>query len=125
MCWLPIQVIREQYQRERPAPSVQTTFNYAWGLVRSGNKQDIEEGMKVLWGLYKNQPHLSRECLFYLCIGHLKLGNYSDARKYIVALLKEEPSNTQFEALKDLIDQRVQEEGLTGMAIVGGAAAVS
>ncbi|KAJ3340132.1 hypothetical protein HDU93_007357 [Gonapodya sp. JEL0774] len=102
-----------------------TTFNYGWGLVRSGSKQDVEEGLKVLWGLYKHHPPLSRECLFYLSIGNLKLGNYAEARKFILTLRREEPSNSQFEALNDLIEQRVRDEGVTGMAIVGGAAAVA
>ena len=60
--------------------------------------------------------------MYYLALGNYKLGNYQEARRYNEALLENEPGNMQAASLKALIDDRVQKEGLVGVAIVGGIA---
>ena len=55
-------------------------------------------------------------------MGEYKLGNYAEARRYNDSLLSIEPANLQASSLRDLIDEKVQREGLVGMAIVGGLA---
>jgi len=75
--------------------------------------------------IYKENPARSRECKYYLAIGEYRLGNYREAKKYIDSLLQFEPKNQQFINLKNKIDSKVQDEGILGMAIVGGIAAVA
>jgi mitochondrial fission 1 protein len=55
-------------------------------------------------------------------LGNYKLGNYGEARRYNDLLLELEPANLQAASLKGLIDDKVQKEGLVGVAIVGGIA---
>ena len=67
-------------------------------------------------------PDRRRECLYYLALGHWKLGNFAEARRYNDLLLDLEPANMQARSLGGLIEERVQREGLVGVAIVGGLA---
>ena len=50
------------------------------------------------------------------------MGNFAEARRYNDQLLSIEPANLQAASLRDLIDEKVQREGLVGVAIVGGLA---
>lgn len=45
--------------------------------------------------------------MFYLALGHFKLGNYNDARKFNESLLEFEPNNHQAHALRQEIEDRV------------------
>ena len=57
-----------------------------------------------------------------MALGNFKLGSFAEARRYNDSLLEFEPGNLQAQSLRDLIDEKVQKEGLMGMAIVGGVA---
>ncbi|EGF82319.1 hypothetical protein BATDEDRAFT_86109 [Batrachochytrium dendrobatidis JAM81] len=119
-----LQTIRDLYKKEGAAVSPQVKFNYAWALVRSTKRQDQQLGVDLLHAIYRENPGRRRECLYYLALGEYKLGNYTKARRYDETLLNMEPSNPQALALKTLIAEHVQQEGLVGMAIVGGMVAV-
>lgn len=80
--------------------------------------------MRLLYQVYRDSPEMTRECLYYLGLGSYKLGNYSDAKKYVDELLRSEPSNGQALSLRALIDDRVKTEGLIGLGIVGGGLAL-
>lgn len=120
-----LHTLRTQYEAELPHPSPSTKFNYAWGLVRSKRSEDTEAGVRLLYQLYRDEPELTRECLYYLSMGEIKLGNYTEARKYARELLKMEPTNSQASALLTEIEERVTREGLIGLGIAGGAVAVA
>lgn len=104
--------MRRQYEKELESPyvSVQTKFNLAWGLVKSPRHEDQVEGVKLLQGtyphlitplvpgttltivqnpveIYRAEPTRRRECLYYLALGHYKMGNYDDAKKFNCAFL--------------------------------------
>ena len=117
-------VLRHQYEREGKLVGVQTKFNYAWGLIKSSRRNDQLEGTKLLTEIYKDNPERRRECLYYLALGHFKVGNYSDARKFNNVLIEREPRNMQALSLRQLIDDRVAKDGYVGMAIVGSAIAI-
>ncbi|KAF9583816.1 mitochondrial membrane protein [Lunasporangiospora selenospora] len=119
-----LEVLRKQYVREGEYVTEQTRFNYAWGLIKSKNRREQTQGVLLLTDIYREVPDRRRECLFYLALGHFKLGNYNDARKFNESLLEFEPTNGQALALRREIDDRVAQEGYIGMAIVGGVVAV-
>ncbi|BFZ59426.1 Mitochondrial fission 1 protein [Saitoella coloradoensis] len=121
-----IEVLRRQYhhQLESNHVTVQTKFNYAWGLVKSTKREEQAEGVRLLTDIFRDAPERRRECLYYLALGHYKLGNYVEARRYNEQLLHKEPRNMQAASLMSLIDDRVAKEGYVGIAIVGGAIAV-
>ncbi|KAI0073274.1 mitochondrial fission 1 protein [Panus rudis PR-1116 ss-1] len=121
-----LDVLRRQYEKEvsQLHVTVQTKFNYAWGLIKSPLKEHQVEGVRLLQEIYRAEPTRRRECLYYLALGHYKLGNYEEAHKFNSLLLDKEPTNLQALSLKNLIDERVKREGYIGMALAGGAAAL-
>ncbi|KAJ3355480.1 mitochondrial membrane protein [Kappamyces sp. JEL0680] len=119
----------EQCRREfdEKPDSVQAKFNYAWILVRSNVKSNQRQGLGLLNGLallftveiYKDTPTRRRECLYYLSLGEYKLGNYHQAKDYVSSLLAVEPGNTQAQTLRDRVNDKITQDGLFGMALVG------
>jgi len=92
------------------------------GLIKSNQRPEQQEGIRLLSEIFRNSPERRRECLYYLALGNYKLGSYAEARKYNELLLDLEPDNLQADSLKSLVDDKVQREGLVGVAIVGGLA---
>jgi fission 1 protein len=121
-----LEVLRLQYQKEvsQAHASIQTKFNYAWGLVKSPIRADQVEGVRLLQDIYRAEPTRRRECIYYLALGHYKMANYDEAKKFNTLLLEKEPSNLQAQSLMSLIDQKVTREGYVGMALAGAAAVV-
>ncbi|KAF7796350.1 hypothetical protein EIP86_007527 [Pleurotus ostreatoroseus] len=79
-----LEVLRLQYQKEleQQFVTIQTKFNYAWGLVKSPMREHQVEGVRLLQDIYRAEPGRRRECLYYLALGHYKMGNYEEARKF-------------------------------------------
>lgn len=91
-----LQVLREQYESEVASGHVttQTKFNYAWALVKSTTRAQMLQGVSLLTGacvaqqransaeIYRTDPPRRRECLYYLSLGHYKLGNYDEAKRF-------------------------------------------
>ncbi|KAI9757232.1 MAG: Potassium channel [Chaenotheca gracillima] len=117
-----LQVLRSQYEKEAEYVGVQTKFNYAWGLIKSNNRQEQQNGVRLLSDIFRTSPERRRECLYYLALGNFKLGNYAEARRYNDLLLDHEPANLQAGSLRGLIDDKVAKEGMVGVAIVSGIA---
>ncbi|KAI7855118.1 mitochondria fission 1 protein [Circinella umbellata] len=119
-----IEVLRKQFEREGEFVTIQTKFNYAWGLIKSKNLEEIALGITLLTEIYRDSPERRRECLYFLALGHYKLANYGDARQFNQQLLKYEPNNAQAKELNRLIEEKVSREGVIGLAIVSGVFAV-
>ncbi|PVG02019.1 mitochondrial fission 1 protein [Serendipita vermifera] len=121
-----LEVLRIQYKKEEESGHVttQTKFNYAWGLVKSPQREHQTHGVRLLQEIYRAEPSRRRECLYYLALGHYKMGNYEDAKKFNSLLMDKEPTNLQAQSLGTLIDQSMTREGYIGMALAGGAAAI-
>ncbi|KAF1823263.1 putative mitochondrial fission protein Tbfis1p [Dissoconium aciculare CBS 342.82] len=117
-----LQVLRSQYEKEGEYVSLQTKFNFAWGLIKSTTREDQQEGVRLLSDIFRQSPDRRRECLYYLALGNYKLGNYAEARRYNDNLLDLESGNLQAQSLRQLIDDKVNKEGMMGVAIVGGLA---
>ncbi|KAK6002070.1 hypothetical protein QM012_001708 [Aureobasidium pullulans] len=117
-----LQVLRSQYEKEGEYVSLQTKFNFAWGLIKSTQRPEQQEGVRLLTEIFRSSPDRRRECLYYLALGNYKLGSYAEARRYNELLVDLEPNNLQAQSLRQLIDDKVAKEGLMGVAIVGGLA---
>ncbi|KAK3670843.1 Mitochondrial fission 1 protein [Recurvomyces mirabilis] len=120
-----LEVLRSQYEKEGSYVSLQTKFNYAWGLIKSNNRAEQQEGVRLLSDIFRASVERRRECLYYLALGNYKLGNYAEARRYNDSLMELEEGNMQAQSLRELIDDKVAKEGMMGMAIVGGLAAAA
>ncbi|KAN0088479.1 hypothetical protein V8E55_005536 [Tylopilus felleus] len=121
-----LEVLRLQYQKElaQSHVTVQTKFNFAWGLVKSPVRENQVEGVRILQDIYRTEPTRRRECLYYLALGYYKMGNYADAKSFNDLLVEKEPTNLQAQSLASLIEQAVTKEGYVGMALAGGVAAL-
>ncbi|KAJ2727028.1 mitochondrial membrane protein [Coemansia sp. Benny D115] len=117
-------VLQRQYEREVPNVRVQTKFNYAWGLIKSTKKVDQQAGVMLMKEIYSSHRERMRECLYYMAIGYYKLGIYMEARTATEKLLRLEPDNKQAESLLELINEKVNRDGLIGLALSGGAVAL-
>lgn len=118
-----LEILERHYEKEQPHVSVQTRFNLAWGYIKSNSSADQRKGLDLLAGIYNDSTSRRRECLFYFALGSYKLGDYTAARKYADVLLDYEPQNQQIIALRQEIEEKLNREGLVGMAIVSGAVA--
>lgn len=106
--------------------SIQSKFNYAWGLIKSSDTDDQRFGIKLLTDIYKESPMRRRECLYYLAIGCYKLGEYTMAKRYADALKSHEPDNQQAITLKAMIDKKISMQSIKGIAIISaGIAAIA
>ncbi|KAL0953563.1 hypothetical protein HGRIS_004783 [Hohenbuehelia grisea] len=104
-----LEILRRQYEKElsQQFVTVQTKFNYAWGLVKSPKEEHQVEGVRLLQEIYRTEPTRRRECLYYLALGYYKMGNYQEAKRFNELLLEKEPTNLQAQSLTQLIDQGV------------------
>ncbi|KAE8213908.1 hypothetical protein CF319_g1339 [Tilletia indica] len=121
-----LDVLRLQYDKEVASGHVttQAKFNFAWGLIKSSRRDEMAEGLTLLTDIYRTDPPRRRECLYYLSLGHYKMGNFDEARRFNHILIEKEPTNLQAQSLQQLIEKGVAREGYLGMALMGGAAAV-
>lgn len=106
--------------------SSKATFDYAWCLVRSKSKADLQKGCDLLEELFKKTPdeHAKRDYLFYLSVGCARLKEYEKALRYVDGILKIQPGNSQAQSLRTWIEKKQKKDALIGMAAVGGAAAI-
>lgn len=118
-----LRVLKNQLDLESP-PTPQSTFNYAWGLLKSDRILEQRKALDLLSSVYRDAPSLRREALYYMALGSVKLGEFANARKYSDSLLEKEPDNTQFKALKQAIEDQVTQDGLIGLGVAGGVLAV-
>lgn len=118
-----LQILKNQVESEKP-PLPQSLFNYAWGLLKTDNHRYQKQALEILSTLYRDVPELRRESLYYLALGSVKVGEYTNARRYAISLLEKEPENSQFKALKQAIDDQVTQDGLIGLGVAGGVLAV-
>ncbi|ELT98945.1 hypothetical protein CAPTEDRAFT_165888 [Capitella teleta] len=119
------QRFNEQCLRGQPSATAQ--FEYAWCLVRSQSPSDLRKGTLLLQELFHKTADetAKRDYLFYLAVGHTRLKEYEKALKYAKAIQQVEPGNHQAREMTAYIEKKMKKEGLIGMAIVGGAAAVA
>ena len=81
--------------------------------------------------IYRSEPNRRRECLYYLALGHYKIGNYEQAKGFncessfqnfagpsferataTAQLLEREPTNLQAQSLDNLIETAVKKGAL-------------
>ncbi|OXG25281.1 mitochondria fission 1 protein [Cryptococcus neoformans Ze90-1] len=121
-----LEVLRRQYYREieQGHVTIQSKFNYGWGLIKSPSPELETEGVKLLQEIYSASPDHRRECTYYIAVGYYKLRNYAYARKFNNLLLSVEPGNLQAQSLSTLIENAVKRDGLVGIGMITGAVAV-
>nr|VZI39217.1 unnamed protein product [Spirometra erinaceieuropaei] len=69
-----------------------------------------------------SRPDRRRECLYLIAIAHTKLCDYEKALQCCKSLIEVNPEDHQAVELKEEIERRTRRDGLTGLALIGGAA---
>lgn len=101
---------------------INARFQYAYALLKSKHKEEIPKGIEILEHLYDTGDRNSRrDYLYYVAIGHTRLGQYQQALDCINSFLGFEPENRQAKQLRSEIKNRLTNDGFKGIAIVGGA----
>ena len=122
-----LQVLHDQYDAEAASGHIttQTQYNYPWAQSKRTPRHHNLQGGAHLTDIYRTDPPRRRECLYYLALGHYKLSNFDEAKRFNALLLEREPNNSQAQSLHALIEQGIAKEGYIGMALLGGAVTVT
>lgn len=70
-----------------------------------------------------NANHYKRDCMYFMALGFYHLNDYSHSKQWIQTLQRYDPENRQAKNLLLLVEERIHEEGVKGLAIAGGAVA--
>jgi fission 1 protein len=83
-------------------------------------------GVGMLKDLFSKSTDESakKDYLFFMAVGHCRLKNYDEALRYCRAILSVDSRHTATCYLQQHIHKSMQRDGLIGMAIVGGTAAL-
>ena len=96
-----------------------------YDVEAASQRHQMLQGVALLTDIYRTDPPRRRECLYYLALGHYKLSNFDEAKRFNALLLEREPNNSQAQSLHALIEQGIAKEGYIGMALLGGAVTVT
>jgi len=116
--------LQRQYESELPTPTPQTSFNYGWCLTKQRDRAEVDKGILMLRDV-KAQRVQPVECLYHMAFACVKLEQYGEARGYLRELLALEPGNKEAGSMLVFIEDRIERDGVLGMALVGGVLALS
>uniref|UniRef100_A0A0X3PC06 Mitochondria fission 1 protein n=1 Tax=Schistocephalus solidus TaxID=70667 RepID=A0A0X3PC06_SCHSO len=111
-------------EKESGIENYDTQFMYALELLKTKSKEALLTAITLLESGFKrsSQPDRRRECLYLIAIAHTKLGDYEKAIQCCKSLIEVNPEDHQAVELREEIERRTRRDGLTGIAVIGGAA---
>lgn len=116
-------ILEAQVESEHPIATVQSQFNFGWGLIKSKDDDDVKAGINIMTELFKSVPSRRTECIYYLSLACFKIKEYREATRYIDTLLLHQPENKQAITLKKMIENELAKDSLIGFAIISTAIA--
>lgn len=125
-----LNVLAAQVKSESPIPTVQSRFNYSWGLLKSNNDENVKLGISILTEMFKDVPSRRSEFLYFLALGSFKLKQYRESEKYINVLIahsnkKDSETPREITQLRNKIDSELAKNSLIGFAIISGSMAAA
>ena len=120
-----LDTLRKQYLTLKPTNRYHDAqFEYAVYCIRSPIRTDRICGIQLLNELLEDPgPTKPDEIYFFLAQGHWWNEDYVNARGSIEAYLKIKPSDERALAFQEMINEKIMEDGMKGMAIVAATAA--
>jgi hypothetical protein len=64
--------------------------------------------------------HYKRDCMFLMALGFYHLGDYVKSKQWLESLLVFDKENRQAKTMLTLVDEKIHEEGMKGIAIAAG-----
>jgi fission 1 protein len=116
-------ILEAQVESEQPVATVQSQFNFGWGLIKSNDDDDVKNGINIMTDIFKTVPSRRTECIYYLSLACFKIKEYREATRYIDTLLLHQPKNNQALTLKKMIENELAKDSLIGFAIISTAIA--
>lgn len=125
-----LNVLAAQVKSESPIPTVQSRFNYSWGLLKSNNDGNVKLGISILTDMFHDVPSRRSEFLYFLALGFFKLKQYRESKKYVDVLIahsnkKESEIPREITQLQTKIDSELAKNSLIGLAIISGSVAAA
>lgn len=118
-------ILEAQVESEQPDATVQSQFNFGWGLIKSKDDDDVKAGINIMTHLFETVVMRRTECIYYLSLACFKIREYREATRYIDTLLLHQPDNQQAIKLKKMIENELAKDSLVGFAIVTAAIAAT
>eukprot|EP00668_Euglena_longa_P041525 GGOE01054666.1.p1 GENE.GGOE01054666.1~~GGOE01054666.1.p1 ORF type:complete len:161 (+),score=35.42 GGOE01054666.1:163-645(+) len=123
--WTSARPFARQKKKWMENPNPMTLFPFAALLVKSQNKEDVQQGIRLLEDV-RSKPDANAdilfECGYCMALGQFKVGQYEAAQRTVESLLEVRPTHQQARALQQLITQQQRREGLLGIGIAAGVA---
>jgi fission 1 protein len=88
--------------------SPQSTFNYAWALLKQPTKQDQRKAHSLFQIIYKESPKRRTEMLYYLALLNYKLNELDQAKSYLNTLLQMDGGNKHAIVLLDQVNEQIK-----------------
>lgn len=88
--------------------SPQSTFNYAWALLKQPSKNDQRKAHNLFQLIYKESPKRRSEILYYLALLNYKLNELDQAKSYLTTLLQMDSNNKFAIVLLNKVNEQIK-----------------
>jgi|UniRef100_A0A7S4CBF4 fission 1 protein len=115
-----IQQCKDKWSKDQ---RVETLFPLACLLIKSQNRKDLVQGIRLLQDIRvqpKTDSQMRFDCGYCIATGQFKLAEYGQAGDTVQELLAVQPDNKQVLALQQLIQNKLQQDGRLGLGIAAG-----
>eukprot|EP00271_Cylindrocystis_brebissonii_P010272 TRINITY_DN26419_c0_g1_i1.p1 TRINITY_DN26419_c0_g1~~TRINITY_DN26419_c0_g1_i1.p1 ORF type:complete len:163 (+),score=37.45 TRINITY_DN26419_c0_g1_i1:307-795(+) len=104
----------------------ESIMRLAWALVHSRRTPDVQRGIAMLEAQLgqKRQAEEQRETLYLIAVGYFRLGDFTRSRTVVEQALAIDPKFRQAASLKALVEEKIKTDGVIGIGIAAGAAAL-
>ncbi|CAK9205050.1 unnamed protein product [Sphagnum troendelagicum] len=105
----------------------ESIMRLAWALVHSRHPSDVQRGIAMLEASLSNSQIGAlekREILYLLAVGQFRAAEYARSRRLVDQALKISPDFRQASALKQMIEDKIAKDGMIGVGLAAGAAAL-
>jgi hypothetical protein len=113
------------YIRSKLSPKhVERGIQYIADILSSERNSELLQTKKKYGNDSKTASnHYKRDCMYYMALGFYNLDDYVKSKQWLETLLKYDPGNRQAKTLLELVEAKIHDEGVKGLAIAGGALA--
>lgn len=114
-------------QSNRSRDYIERGIDYIADLLNSEHNSELlsshHHGHDGENGGGETTNHYKRDCMYFMALGFYHLHDYNNSRQWLHTLLRYDSENRQARIMLDLVNEKIHDEGVKGLAIAGGAVA--